>query len=161
MKLSHSQIDEHLEAMEKELLDHNLEISVQLERSWARQFSPEAGVYIIRENGQICYVGETGSLMSRMTDLVDTRNHVIRRNIGNENFSELKGFSKATSKIKFPSHIENLVEDWIVTKLKVSMIQVDLGRKELEEKLFLKYKPKYNKKGKRTSKLKQLNSDSH
>lgn len=40
----------------------------------------------------------------------------------------------------------------IITTLTVSFITVDLGRKELEERLFTKFSPKYSIKGKRGTK---------
>jgi hypothetical protein len=87
-----------------------------------------------------------------MTDMIDTRNHVIRRNIGEINFSNQTDFVKASANKKFPDTIEHLVENWMKDKLKVTVLAVELGRKELEEYLYDKYKPKYNNKGKRIGK---------
>jgi len=42
-----------------------------------------------------------------------------------------------------------LLNEKIITNLTVSFITVDLGRKELEERLFAKFSPKYSIKGKR------------
>lgn len=122
---------------------------IHLTREWANEFPKEAGVYIFFNGDQICYVGETGSIRARMKDLLDTRNHVIRRNIGNTKFKGTTGFRKATASKKFVKIIEIKLNKWIERNLKVSTLVVDLGRKELEEYLYAKYKPKYNKKGKR------------
>ena len=123
---------------------------VQLTRIWANKFPKEACVYLIKENDEICYVGETGLLRSRMKDLLDTRNHVLRRKIGNIKYKDHPGFEKATSSKKFNPIIEGKLNRWIETHLKVSILVVALGRKELEEYIYNKYnKPKYNSKGKR------------
>lgn len=94
-------------------------------------------------------MGETGLLRSRMKDLLDTRNHVLRRKIGNTKFIKLPGFQKATSSKNFNPGIEDKLNKWIESNLEISTLAVDLGRKELEEFIYDKYdKPKYNSKGK-------------
>jgi hypothetical protein len=109
-------------------------------------------VYLIRESGIICYVGETGSIRERMRDLMNTQNHVIRRSIGNSKYKDYEGFEKATSRTRFVPEIETNLKKWIEDKLEISTLVVPFGRKEFEEHLYDKYKPKYNNKGKRTSK---------
>src|SRR5690606_23034357 len=57
-----------------------------------------------------------------------------------------------TSKKSFENEIELLLNDRIQKHLSLSYITVNLGRTELEERLFDKFKPKYNLKGKRKAK---------
>lgn len=145
------EINNYLQGLEQKLLADKNQQRITLTRNWTKQFSTFAGVYLIRENGQICYVGETGSIRARMADLLNTQNHVIRRTIGNTKYNEHIGFEKATSHKKFIPEIEIKLNEWIESKLEISTLAVDLGRKELEEFLYEKYKPKYNNKGKRQS----------
>lgn len=87
-----------------------------------------------------------------MTDVLNTKNHTIRRNIGSTRFSEHPGFESASAFKSFPADIEVLLNEVIAKHLTLSYILVDLGRKELEERLFTKLQPQYSLKGKRTQK---------
>ncbi|MBB6004900.1 GIY-YIG nuclease family protein [Arcicella rosea] len=142
----------YLQELEKKLLSDNNRKSIKLTRDWTKQFPTDAGVYLIRESGEISYVGETGSIRARMADLLNTQNHVIRRTIGHTKYKDHISFEKATSQKKFIPEIEIKLNNWIESQLEVSILTVELGRKELEEFLYDKHKPKYNNKGKRTSK---------
>jgi excinuclease UvrABC nuclease subunit len=146
------QITTYLQGLETKLCSKTNRQLIILTREWAKLFPTNAGVYLIRENGVISYVGETGSIRERMKDLLNTQNHVIRRSIGNKKYKDHKGFEKATSHKQFIPEIEAKLNKWIEGKLEISTLVVDLGRKEFEEYLYDKHKPKYNNKGKRTSK---------
>jgi len=124
-------------------------------RSWARDIPEEAGVYAMKENDRIVYVGETGNLQGRMFDLLDSRHHTVRRTIGEKFFLETDGFMKATAKRKFPEHIEVMVNDHICTKLSLAYLEVQLGRKELEELIegHIEVEARLNKRGKRKKKV--------
>ncbi|MCY4779264.1 hypothetical protein ORI89_06355 [Sphingobacterium sp. UT-1RO-CII-1] len=153
--MTKKQIEEYLIRLEYELLNNSNNQKIELSRSWANSFSSKAAVYIFREDGEICYVGETGSLKGRMTDLLNTKNHTLRRNIGNHYFSNFHTYEKPSSKKGFCQEIENLLNQKITTHLTVSYILVELGRKELEERLYYKFSPKYSIKGKRGTKKKE------
>ena len=124
---------------------------IELTRAWAAQFASVPGVYIFKNKNDLIYVGETGNLKGRMTDMIDTRNHTLRRNIGNKLYVDVEGFVKATSRRKFIDVIENMLNTHIVENLTVCCIPVALGRKELEEKIQKEFKPEYNQKGLRKS----------
>lgn len=142
-----------LERIEEELLNEESWQSVVLTRSWAKTQSQNAGVYILIENQKIVYVGETGKISERLTDMLDSRHHTVRRSIGEKYFSEESGYEKATSKKKFPVEIENLVENHL-RKFKISMLPINFGRKEFEEYIFEKHTPSLNIKLKRGGKHK-------
>lgn len=149
--MTEQEINSYLKSLERKLTSSNNWKRIHLTREWTKQLPNEAGVYIIRENDTICYVGETGLLRSRMRDLLDTRNHTLRRNIGNSRYAKEPGFQKATASRKFNPAIEARLNKWIEANLEISTLVVGLGRKELEEFIYDKYdKPKYNSKGKRT-----------
>ncbi|MDE5487300.1 hypothetical protein [Elizabethkingia meningoseptica] len=150
--MTKTQIEEYLVKFENELLNNSEKKKIELSRSWANSFPNEAAVYIFREDGEICYVGETGSIQGRMNDILNTKNHTLRRNLGNHYFSELPNYEKPSSRKGFCEEIENLLNKKIITDLTVSYILVDLGRKELEERLYDKFAPKYSIKGKRGTK---------
>ena len=97
-------------------------------------------------------VAETGSIKGRMNDILNTKNHTLRRNLGNHYFAELPNYEKPSSRKSFCDEIEILLNEKIITDLTVSYILVELGRKELEERLYDKFSPKYSIKGKRGTK---------
>jgi len=118
-----------------------------LTRTWATQFPNTPGVYIFRLGDTIIYAGETGSIRGRMKDLMDTRNHTLRRTLGARLYSDRIDFTKASSKQRFCDAIEAELNHYITSGLTLSYFPVALGRKELEEKLFSVHSPEYNNKG--------------
>lgn len=144
-----NEIDSYLQKLEDQLINQVPKISIELSRSWSNNFPKAAAVYIFREGEEICYVGETGSIQGRMSDVLNTKNHTLRRNIGHSHFSEVPGFTKANSKKGFTEDIETMLNNKITNDLTISFVLVELGRKELEERLYEKYSPKYAIKGKR------------
>lgn len=143
-------IEDYLSKLENELLNGKWQL-VENSLSWAEKFQSVAGVYAVKEEGIICYVGETGNIKKRMRDLLDTRNHSLRRTIGCARFAEQKGYEIATPSRKFPPQFEEELNRVFEDNFEVSAIEVPIGRKELEERLVEKLKPKYNKREKRKS----------
>ena len=86
-----------------------------------------------------------------MSDLLSTYHHTLRRNLGQHHFIEHPLYQKASSRKKYAPEIESLLNDYLENNLTISYVLTDLGRKELEESLFHKLKPKYSFKGKRGS----------
>jgi hypothetical protein len=118
-------------------------------KDWLKQFPPNPGVYCIFEGNELIYAGETGSLKGRMRDLLDTRNHTFRREVGKTKFGTHSAYRLASSKVKFPDEIEQLLTDFMLKHLRVKVTPVGLGRKEIEEKLIDERNPKYNAKTRR------------
>lgn len=144
-----TEIEEYLLKLEHKLLIESERKPIELTRDWANSFPNQSAVYLFREEGEICYVGESGSIRGRMNDVLNTKNHTVRRNLGSNHYSEHLSYEKATSKKSFADEIELMLNDRIKKHLTLSYIVVDLGPKELEERLYAKLTPKYNQKGKR------------
>ena len=144
-------IPEYLKEKRGELLHANNWQKIILTRIWTAEIPKEAGVYAIKENDQIVYVGETGSLRGRMNDLLDSRHHTLRRTIGHKLFSNTEGYVSATTKLKFPTHVENLLNEHVCNNLSIAYLTLALGRKELEEFIEkqLDHTVRLNKRGKR------------
>ncbi len=145
-------IDDYLQRLYESLVKEDKWQSAILTHVWSKEFPSEAGVYAFRLGTKLVYVGETGNLAGRMKDLLDSRHHSLRRTIGLTLFSEVEGFVPATTKKKFPQHIETLDDNHIRNQLKVAYLEVKLGRKELEELIERdKFEEgnKLNKRGKR------------
>lgn len=146
---------QYLETLKSQLLHEKNWQQIIMTRSWTQRIPEEAGVYVMKENEKIVYVGETGNLHKRMLDLLDSRHHTVRRTIGEKFFFDTEGFIKATTRIKFPEHIETLVNDHICTKLSLAYLEISLGRKELEELIEsnIEAEIRLNKRGKRKKKV--------
>ena len=143
-------IDKILQEYDQRFLDEKNREIFQLDTQWNKGVPTESGVYAFFDKDKIIYIGETGSLKGRMSDVRRTVNHTLRRTIGNKLFSNTKDFNKATSKKKFPEHIEILINEYM-EKLYVTMIPISFGRAEIEEYLIEKYNPVFNTKTKRKS----------
>ncbi|HET8572278.1 MAG TPA: hypothetical protein VFL76_00275 [Edaphocola sp.] len=107
-------VNQYLNKLEDKLLNHSAEIPIELNNAWANQFPNETAVYIFREDDAIVYVGETGNLKEKMIELVNNQN--------------------------LEDGINGLLNNVITKHLKLSYLLVDLGRKELEERILKKVK---------------------
>jgi hypothetical protein len=121
---------------------------MELTRDWARTFSKESGVYMLFEGDTIVYVGESGSLQGRVMDMLNSRHHTVRRALGELRFKNVPGYEKATSSIRFPDHIEELVQV-AMQGFMISVLPISFGRKEFEEYAEATYRPELNRKSKR------------
>ena len=115
-------------------------IKIDSDRKWLSKIEKTAGVYLIRIEGKIRYVGETGNIYKRMKDLLKTYNHTFRRSLGKKHYSNEKDYFKASSSKKFSDRIEAELDDYMFKNCEVSFLDVRLGRKELEEFIQDKYK---------------------
>ena len=84
------EIEEYLSQLEINLLKTGNWQKIVLTRAWASTVTNKPGVYAIKENNRIIYVGESGNLRGRMTELLNSRQHIIRRTIGKKLFSEME-----------------------------------------------------------------------
>ena len=82
------------------------------------------------------------------TGLIITMKHLLK-NL----FNKKQGFIMGTAKIKFPSKIEILLNKHIQKYFIISFLKINLGRKELEERIVnsMQKEFKLNVRGKRKS----------
>ena len=150
--MTHNQIEEYLTGLEDKLLNSE-RIEIEFSRKWANSFPIGSAVYIFRRGNDVVYVGETGSLKGRMQDILNTKHHTLRRNFGNHYFCDHPLYEKPSSKKSFCTELEVLLNQNMTKELRLSYLVTELGRKELEERLFYKHKPQYAIKGKRGTKI--------
>lgn len=141
-------VGRELKRIEGYLFDQSNWQEVKLTREWGKAQTKESGVYMLFDRDKPVYVGESGSISGRILDMLDSRHHTVRRSIGEKRFNEVDGYTKATSKAKHPSHIEDLVVQ-TMKSFKICVMPVLIGRKEFEEYIFDKFKPELNRKVKR------------
>ena len=149
--LTDEQIERYLAFLEDKILNEDKK-SIELSRKWTKAFPTKPGVYMIFEGEKLVYVGETGNIRKRMVDLLDSRHHTLRRSLGKCHFSKEKGYKIASSKHKFPEHIEHKIAEWMEKKLRICSLPITVGRKELEERIQDKHREKlYNLRGRRAA----------
>ena len=147
--ISERAANDHMEAHRLRLSTDRGAIPIRLTTEWAKRFPEKPGVYCVFAKGELIYVGETGNLRGRMRDLRDTRNHSLRRQLGDEVFGGCRGFRSANSSRKFPRVIEDRLNRHMERHLLVRGLSVLLGRKEIEEQLIDRERPRYNRRKRR------------
>lgn len=119
-------------------LAQNEKIKFQRLNKWRKEFVPDfPGVYALYEkansNYTLLYIGETGNLRERMSDICRTVNHTFRRQLGQQRFSAIK------TRKKFEPEIETLLDTFFDENLYASFLKVNFGRTEIETYLVTKY----------------------
>src|SRR5680860_1129214 len=152
--MTSTDVQDYLNGLERILFEIDKLRPVSLSREWVNSLKKDfngPGVYVFFEEGKPCYVGETGNIRKRMNDIRNTLNHSLRRKFGHKHFNEHPEFHGSSSKRKFHASIEALLDELMIKNLQVSMLLVDLGRKELEEHICEKYRllERYNIRSKR------------
>ncbi len=137
-------IENYLAKLENELIGKKWRL-VEFSEEWLSPFKNEAGVYAVKEEGTICYVGETSCIRKTMEALRDTRKHPLRRRIGKQRFRGVEGYETGSSGKPFPPKFETELNRIFEDNFEVAAIVVKIGRKELEERLVEKFNPVYNK----------------
>lgn len=131
------ELKEVLIQAEKEL-EVNEKIKFQRFGNWRKEFVPDfPGVYALYEKIDskyvLLYIGETGNLRQRMSDICRTVNHTFRRKLAQKKFSAVK-----TGK-KYEPEIEALLDTFFDENLYTSFLKVNFGRTEIETYLVTKY----------------------
>ena len=112
---------------EKQLLESR-RLKFKKCNTWRSENVPnEAGIYAVFENeSELLYVGESGNLNARMSEINRTVNHSFRRQIGHLKFQGVK------STKKFSEKIEILLDEYFAKCLYVSFLPINFGRLEIE-----------------------------
>ncbi|MBU4467308.1 MAG: hypothetical protein KKC39_00995 [Candidatus Omnitrophica bacterium] len=145
--ISDKKRNSYLAEWKNELLKEAKRKKMDLSKDLSEEVPCKPGVYAVFEKSKLVYVGETGNILKRIKDIRSTYNHQLRRNIGKH--YKMSGYRRVNSKTKFPAKTEKQINDFFENKFKFSYLVLKLGRKELEESIYDKHKPKYNKKGRR------------
>jgi len=134
--------EKHLAKLEERLINGD-RIPIEKSSEWAKSFPEHGGVCLVRENGEICYCGETGNFRTRANDLITTGKHTLRKSIGIEKFSQLPDFVKPESK-KFSPNLEKELNGILEANFEITVVPIDEGRGELKKRIIKKYTPFYN-----------------
>lgn len=103
-------------------------------KSWREKNIPnKAGIYLLFDDiGNILYVGESGNLHERISELGRTVNHTFRKQIGYLYFGGVKNTKK------FDNLIESKIDKFFEEKIYISSLEVSFGRLEIETYLVSK-----------------------
>lgn len=142
-----------LKRAESILLEQSRRIRFEKCNDWRKNSVPNGpGVYVIFDSdGTMLYVGESGKVKERMSDITRTANHSFRRELGVRRFNgELARKENGKRANKFIDDIEQLLDDYFVNNLYISFLEVNFGRLEIENYLVDKNKETiYNSETKR------------
>ena len=94
------------------------------ESGWNKTFPNHGGVYVLWKGKIPIYVGETSSIRSRMADLMRPVNHAFTKKTGIS--------SKVTCIVE--------LRKYITENYKLSFVEIDFGRSEVEEYLILRWR---------------------
>lgn len=141
--MKRSQIEDYLKNLENQLVNDSVAINIELISTWANSFPKKASVFLFREDGVICYVAETASIKDELNGILKSKNHAFRINLGKQYFAENPNYTKSSISKEFSDEMQTLINERIIATLTISYILVDLGRRELEERLINKFSPKY------------------
>lgn len=101
---------------------------------WRKKYLKNVpGIYALFEGSVLIYVGETGDLLKRMSDITRTVNHSFRKQIGARKFKGIK------SSKKFDMEIEELIDGYFDNNLYIKFMEINFGRLEIETYLVDKY----------------------
>jgi predicted GIY-YIG superfamily endonuclease len=131
---------------ERLLLSGN-KIKFSFDKNWSNNFTKLAGVYAVFCNDDILYIGESASIKERMKEIKRTINHSFRKKLGKHLYKDA-----ALNKGKFADEIEKLLNEYYITNIYVSFVEITFGRIEIEEELIKRNANLLNSIGVRSSK---------
>ena len=132
------------EGFEEILIEGEKEILSKEIANWNNS-SPEsnAGIYMVRNNKDLLYIGESSDVQERYsTHNSTTYFSALRRHIG----TEILGFEFIDDKKRRFSETNDLQVTQYLKECKYTYMSVNFGRYELEEYLIRKHKPFLNRK---------------
>ena len=133
-KLEEQKLYELLIEAEKKLLEPARRIKLERTSEWRKKhLKNTSAIYVLFEKDKLVYVGETGNLLERMSDITRTYNHSFRKQVGAEKFG-----GKKSSK-KFSPEIEEKLDKYFDDEISLSFIEVNFGRLEIETYLVHTY----------------------
>src|SRR5690606_35136554 len=142
--MTKTEIEEYLLSLEHNLLVESERKSIEWTRDWANSIPNLLAVYLIREGIEICDVGESGSIQNLIKNLLNLKNHWDRNRYVPNQHLKTAARKNAVLNIGLTNLLDQIHHENNQTHFIFSFIPVSLGRKELEERLYVKLTPKFN-----------------
>lgn len=125
--------------VENRLFDRNNRIKFERTSKWRnKHLTNKEVIYALFKDEQLIYIGETGDLKKRMSDITRTANHTLRKKIGGKVFNVFLEKDKG----KFNDYVEEKIDKYFDEKLYLSFVEVNFGRLEIETFLVTQHQDK-------------------
>lgn len=99
------------------------------DKKWSSNFPQEPGIYMIFDNGNPIYVGESANVKERMKEVKRTVNHAFRKKLGKHLYNG------TVDRGKFSLEIEDLLNQYYLDNLTFCSVPLRFGRLEVEAHL--------------------------
>jgi hypothetical protein len=75
------QTEQYLLALEAELLSKKSQCIIEMTPNWVKKIPNEEGVFLLRDEGIICYAESTSNIQNSLNGFLIKRNHELRRRL--------------------------------------------------------------------------------
>lgn len=138
------QTEQYLLALETELLSNVNRYMIEMSQNWVKKMPYEGGIFLLRDEGVICYVESTSNIQNSLNSFLINRNHELRRRLAMHKLNIGFTGEKTLATEQLPDYFEQEFDNILRDNFELSFIAVTLGRAELLKKIVEKYKPFYN-----------------
>jgi hypothetical protein len=81
------QTEQYLLALETELLSNVNRYMIEMSQNWVKKMPYEGGIFLLRDEGVICYVESTSNIQNSLNSFLINRNHELRRRLAIHKFN--------------------------------------------------------------------------
>ena len=135
----------HFVAAEAYLLDPANRVQMAYDNNFRENIEQTGGSYIFFYGDIVMYTGETTNLRQRLgVHMRNPENHVLMLKLTRLLWDQLYGEGAAGNRRVFPHDHREHVRNWISEHLTVAYLSLNIGRKELEERLIGNHDPPFN-----------------
>jgi hypothetical protein len=138
------QTEQYLLALETELLSNVNRYMIEMSQNWVKKMPYEGGIFLLRDEGVICYVESTSNIQNSLNSFLINRNHELRRRLAIHKFNIGFTNEKTLATDQLPNYFEQEFDNILQDNFELSFIALTVGRSELFERIVEKYTPFYN-----------------
>jgi hypothetical protein len=140
------QTEQYLLALEEELLSEKNRYIIIINHEWIKQIPNDEGIFLLREEGDICYIESTSNIQNCLTELLINRKHGLRNKLAISKLKREVELEKNNSNVQFSELIELELDNILQDNFELSYILITVGKTELCNRIIEKSKPSYNTK---------------
>jgi hypothetical protein len=138
------QTEKYLLALETELLSDANRCIIETTQNWVKNKPYEEGIFLLRDEGVVCYVESTSNIQNSLNGFLISRGHELRRKLAIHKLNI--GFTSEQALIteQLPDYIEQELDNILQDNFELSFIVITMGRLELYDRIVEKCTPFYN-----------------
>lgn len=140
------QTEQYLLALEADLLSEKNRRIINISQEWIKQIPNEEGIFLLREEGEICYIESTANIQNSLTELLVQRKHGLRNKLAIAKLKREIDLEKNNSNAQFSDLIEIELDNMLQDNFELSFISLTVGKTELYNSILEKSHPTYNTK---------------